>query len=342
MADAPISTGNARTAKLWLAQLFIDTPKSSFFGKSFWSTKQDNLIYVDEQLMNKAGDEVTVGVRQRMDTGYLPSGTKVDGNEGRITTFTDSFLVDNKNFGIVSDDPLSEQRAFYNMLEEDRKALIEQAAENMDQEFFNALDSTNTTSVYLEGDVVKATSTLATATEAVTAADKLSPELLTILRAQAMTGFNRRQTPLMPIRVDGENFFILLTHNDALADLENDSTYLAGQREAMERGKTNPLFRGAKSVWRGIIIFAHENISIGTNTSSVSYVQSHLLGQNALSIVFAKKPTIEKKKPAYDNEEHGWGHFSIFGVSKLQFNSKDYGAITVVTSRSKLSDIAIS
>ena len=116
----------------------------------------------------------------------------MDGNENRITTFMDSVPIEEWKFGSTADDTLSEQRAFYNMSEETRMALIEEAALNMDQKFFDALDATNTQTVYMASGVPAVTTTLATATAAVTTGDKLTPEFLTQLAALAETGFNDR------------------------------------------------------------------------------------------------------------------------------------------------------
>ena len=232
------------------------------------------------------------------------------------------------------------------MPKEDRAAIIDNAAEATDQDFFTALDATNTHTIYKDAGDIKATATVATAQNAVTAVDRLTPELLTQLYAIASTGFNRRRTPLMPLRIDGQKYFVLLTHPDGLAELENDTTFLAGQREAMQRGADNPLFLRAKSVWRNIIIMSHENVTIGTGTIA-PYVRSHLLGANALGYAWAQKPIIEAKTPPYKTQERGWGYFAMYGITKLQSVdtsgvASDFGAITVVTARKAYSDITIA
>ena len=296
MGDIPIGTSDARTQKLWEEMLLIDTPKAQFFNEGTQSRNGDSIVYVSDRLGSQKGDVVTLGIRQRLNRGWLPSGVKVDGNEYNLKTIVDTVSVTDKQFGITSNDRLSEQRAFYNMPKEDRAAIIDNAAEATDQDFFTALDATNTHTIYKDAGDIKATATVATAQNAVTAVDRLTPELLTQLYAIASTGFNRRRTPLMPLRIDGQKYFVLLTHPDGLAELENDTTFLAGQREAMQRGADNPLFLRAKSVWRNIIIMSHENVTIGTGTIA-PYVRSHLLGANALGYAWAQKPIIEAKTP---------------------------------------------
>lgn len=342
MPDALVSTSNARTVKLWHEKLFRDWPKKSFFGQRFMSPGNDNIIKVFEDLTKKQGDNITCGIRMRNTEGFLATGTKVDGNEERLTTFTDSVSVDEKNFGIIEDSMITKQRLFYDVSSTMYESLTEQAAENIDLEYFKALDSQNTTCIYETAGTLSATATLATATAAVTAADKLNPELLTKVKPMLMTGFNRAQSPIEPVNINGIMYWVALVHPDALADLENDSTFIQGRQWALERGKDNPIFNGAWSVWNQFIIYAHENIAIGTNAGAVPYARCHILGKSALIHAWAKKPTIEKKKPAYEEQETGWGFFSIFGVKKTQFNSKDYGAANLIVARGSYSDITYS
>lgn len=342
MTDAYISSSNARTQKLWDRQLFMDWPKKSFFGKRFLSNGFDNIVRVKEDLTKNKGDAITVGIRMRNKDGFLPSGTKVDTNEGRLSTFTDQVVVDEKNFGIVNDSIITEQRAYYDVREEMHDTLVTQAAENIDREFFTALDAANTTCAYQVAGSFALSSTLATAVAAVTTSDKLSPEFLTKIKPGLFTGFNEAQSYIEPIMIDGQEMWVVLVHPDVLADLENDSTFLQSRQVALERGKENPIFTGAWAIWNQFIIYAHQNVGIGTNASSVPYARCHVLGKGSLIQAWAKKPTIEKKKPPYDTQEMGFGFFSTFGVKKTQFNGKDYGAMNLIVARGSYSDVTYS
>ena len=343
MTDAYIGTTNARAQKLWSARLAIDWPKKSFFAPRFKSTdKFENIIVAKEDLTRSKGDAITVGISAKLNNDFLASGQKVDGNEDRLTTFTDQVVVDECNAGIVEDSMITEQRAFYNMSEEMYSILTTKTAEAFDKKYFTALDSQNTTVVYNNQGTFSATATLATATSAVTAADTLTPQLLTNVKPALISGFAGRQPFIEPVMIDGMAFWVVIAHPDVLASLENDSTFLQGRQFALERGKDNPIFSGAFTVWNQFIVFAHQNIATGTNNSSIPYAQCHILGKGALVEAWAKKPVVEKKKPAYDQQEHGWGMFSLFGVKKTQFNSKDYGSVNLVVARKAISDITYS
>jgi N4-gp56 family major capsid protein len=342
MSDLNMGTSDSRTAKIWHKKLNMDVYKDSFFTSKFISKSGDGIIQEFEDLTKAKGDKITIGIVARGDDGYLPSGTKVDGNEEDLITFNDDVTVDEKNFGIANSSMISEQRAFYDMPDTMYNSLTQRAAEKMDKEYFTALDTTNTICLYKTAGTLTATSTIATAVNAVTAADKISPETLTDIKPMLVTGFNRRVYPVKPVRVDGQYFWVVLVHSDALSDWENDTTIQQARREALNRGKDNPIFTGAWAVWNQFIIFAHENIGIGSNTSSIPYAKCHILGQGALASAWAKRPTVEAKKPAYTSQEKGWGYFSIFGVIKPQYNAYDFGSVNLVVARRALSNITIS
>jgi len=343
MSDFNLATGDAKTAKAWHAKLKMDVYKESFFTSTFISASEDGVVQDFKDLSKGKGDNITFGIVARGTDGFLPSGTKVDSNEEDLVTFTDSVSIDEKNFGIANSSMISDQRAFYDMPDAMYNALIQRAAEKVDLEYFTALDTTNTIVMYEEAGAQKATSTIATATAAVTEADKLNPEMLTKIKPGLITGFNRTIYPIKPVKVKGKKYFIVLVHPDALADLENDTTFLAARREALARSEENPIFTGAWAVWNGFVIHAHENIAIGTDsTSGVSWAKCHILGQGALASAWGLMPTVEAKNSAYKKQEQGWGYFSIWGVKKPQYDGYDYGSINLVVARTAYSDITIS
>ena len=343
MSDSNIGTSDDKTAKAWHAKLKMDVYKEAYFTSRFISTSEDGVVQDYKDLSKGKGDSITFGIVARGTDGFLPSGTKVDDNEEDLVTFNDKVLVDEKNFGIANSSMISSQRAFYNMPDAMYNALIQRAAEKVDLEYFTALDTTNTIVMYEEAGAQKATATIATATAAVTAADKLNPEFLTKIKPALLTGFARKTYPVKPVKVDGRKYWIVLVHPDALADLENDSTFLSARREALARSKDNPIFTGAWAIWNGFVIHAHENIAIGTDSSSgVSWAKCHILGQGAIASAWALSPTVEAKNSAYKQQEQGWGYFSIWGVKKPQYDGYDYGSINLVVARTAYSDITIS
>jgi len=335
---------DAQTA--WYIDLYEETEKLRLLVGL--EGGRNAVIHRINELEKAQGGTVKFGLRRRIDEGFLPSGTDVSGNETELNTLMDSIIIEEKIFGIKDAGPLSRQVVFYDMDKESKQALAEQAATNTDREYIDALYTRNDIVFYESGGTAAITATLATATEAVTSADKVSPEMITKLKNFAQSFRGSGFIPIRPVDVGtGEKAFIFLTNHEALTDMENDSTFVASQQLALERSKSNPLFKGSYAYWRGVIFFVTDNgIQTGTNTSSVPYVHSHFLGAQALCSAHATMPEIVEEKDDY-GRKHGMAYLSMWNTGKSKFatnsgSNMQYGSINVVTATAQLTNLTLS
>jgi N4-gp56 family major capsid protein len=213
--------------------------------------------------------------------------------------------------------------------EESRAALQGWGSEKIDQLAFDAIEA-SPTKIFYGGS--------ATGTGDITATDLITPALISKVRVWCKVGGGRAQTPLRPVRVDGKTYFVMLVHPDVAYDLKQDSTYAQANREARERGKSNPLFTGALGVWDGVVIHEHENVSIVTNWgggSNVNGAKCSFMGAQSLVWAWGKKPSVVAKNFDYENE-HGYAWGMICGTNKPKFNSLDYGSVGVYVARTQI------
>ncbi len=165
--------------------------------------------------------------------------------------------------------------------------------------------------------------------------------MITNARIGALTGYNMTQTPLRPIKINGKNYFVLLVHPDVMGDLKNDATFAQARREALDRGKDNPIFQGSEAIWDGVVIHEHVNGPIYNNWGSganVSGAKCVLMGAQALIWAWGKRPEVVAEEFDY-KEEHGYAWAITAKVNKPSFNSKDYGSVAVFVARTKTSDL---
>jgi N4-gp56 family major capsid protein len=213
--------------------------------------------------------------------------------------------------------------------EESRSALQGWGSEKIDQLAFDAITA-SPTKIFYGG--------AATGTGDITATDLITPALISKVRVWSKVGGGRAQTPLRPVRVDGKTYFVMLVHPDVAYDLKQDSTYTQANREARERGKSNPLFTGALGVWDGVVIHEHENVPIVTNWGSgtdVNGAKCVFMGAQSLVWAWGKKPSVVAKNFDYENE-HGYAWGMICGTNKPKFNSLDYGSVGVYVARTQI------
>ena len=170
--------------------------------------------------------------------------------------------------------------------------------------------------------------------------DKLTPALISKAKRIAQSTATIDATvanniaPITPyITKDGEEWFVMFVHPRAMRDLRNDPTMTQANREAMERGKDNPLFRGGDLLWDGVIIreiFDLELIA-GAGASGIDVAHNFLAGQSALAVAYGEEPRIivdrdqdYQFRPAVAVQE-------LIGIKKTSYAGRQYGGVSVFT-----------
>lgn len=338
MAKTAFATGNALTKKLYEEKLFRDTVKETYFSK-FMGEGADSLVQVNNSLTKDQGDNVKFGIRMRLSGTGVTSGQTLEGNEESLTSYDYSVSLEQYRHAVRDAGALDRQRAVFSIDTESEFALKDWGAEKIDKLCFDALFAGPTKIFYKTSSGVLSTGTAATAKSAVTAADsKLTIPMLQHIRTWCLTGGNRSQTPLRPIKVDGKNHFVLLVHPDVAYDIKQDSTYAGYMQYAQERGKDNPLFTGSVAVVDGIVIHAHENAPIATDggAGTVAWSQAAIMGAQSLCWAWGQRPKLVAKNFDYDNE-HGYSWGLIAGVGAPKLNSTIYGSVGIYLSRTNIS-----
>lgn len=371
MAKTTITTSDALRKQAWEEELWRDTVVNSYFMSKFASSDTNNfvagqgwrgniydgapngLLHVKADLgtkgrtKTKEGDKINFGLVPRLDPKTnqgVTSGQTLKGREIALSWYSDSVTLERYRQAVSGGSPMDWTRASFNMPMEARNALQTWGTEKMDLLCFQELENGPTEIFYKTSDTgptVSKTATLATAKTALTAADsKITPEYLDFLKTWAKTGGARTggKVPLRPLMVDGKPYYVFLTHPDAEFDWRNDSTAMQAYREAEIRGKENPIFAGASYVWNGLIIHTHEFVTTGTDGggASVPWCYGHVLGAQSLVVGFGERPSVVEDTEDYE-EDLFYAWRVTMKVRAPQFNSKRYGSISTLISRTNIS-----
>lgn len=319
MARTNIPTGHALAPIIVQKQLFLDSKKKAYFPRFFGGS--DAIVFEKTDFTKAKGETMTFGIRMRVTGNPITGNATVKGREDRLSFYTFSVTLERYRYALMDDGQLSNQRFVGDLPVEIRNALVDWGAEQIDQHCFDALAASPTEAIYAGS---------ATSADALTANDLITPALLSQARIKAITRRSADIIPLRPVRIDGKDYLVFLATPDQIYDLKRNSEFAQAQREAAERGASNPLFTGAVGVWDGVIIHEHDNVLIGTNTGSVPYSQGHLLGAQSLCLAWGERPSIVSEKEDYDEfEGHCWRMTSK--VAKPKFNSHDYGSMAILT-----------
>ncbi|MCK5236199.1 MAG: N4-gp56 family major capsid protein [Deltaproteobacteria bacterium] len=331
MGQTTIATDNALAKKAWDEKLYRDTKKESYFSK-FMGSGSGSLVQVKDRLTKEKGDNITFGIRMRLEGAGVEDGQTLEGNEESLTTYDHDVTLKQYRHAVRDDGAMTRQRAMFSISDESRDALKEWGSEKIDQLCFDAINASPTKIWY--GGAASSTATL-------TATDLITPALISRAKAWAKTGGNRSQTPLRPIMVGGKMYFVLIVHPDVMYDLKQDSTFAQARREALERGKDNPIFTGAEGVWDGVVVHEHENVPITTTWgagSDVAGAKCSFMGAQSLVLANGKRGSVIHETRDYGNQHaYAWG--IITRVNKPVFNNLDYGSMGFYVARTKISDI---
>jgi N4-gp56 family major capsid protein len=275
----------------------------------------------------------------RLTGNGVGEGVTLEGNEEKLTTYSFNLTLQELAHAVRDEGPMTRQRVAFSIDEESEQAIKDWGTEKIDDLCFTALRTSPTTIFYLSAaTTVAKTGTAATAKAGLAA--KITPQLISHVKAWAKTGGNRSQTPLRPIKINGKKYYMIVTHPDSLYDLKRNTEFTQALREAEKRGKDHPLFEEAVAIWDGVIIFEHEDISIATDGGAggaTAWCHAHFLGAQALAWAWGKRPEVIPEEFDY-RREHGYGFNFTYAVGKPSFNSLDYGAVSLYLERTQIAD----
>lgn len=347
------ATSTETRKQVYEEKLFRAMQKASYFAPRFFSKDGSSIVHEKTNLEKEKGDTINFGLLKRLTGPGVTGNQTMKGNEEAISTPGNSVTLERYRNAVKDDGSLERQKASFDLNDEMSAALKVWGAEKIDQLCFDALGiGANSTAgqaptliAYPNSSAAfTLTSSTATAKSGMDAANsKLTFDFLTKLKAFARTGGDRRYEPLKPILVDGKNYYVLITSEDAVSDLKLTSDYKNANLYAQERGKDNPLFQGADAIWNGIVIhtseFCYQDATAGGGT--VPYTKSAFLGKQALMWAWGERPSIVEEDEDYE-EFIGKCWRMTAGVKKAAFESKDFGSIGVWLSRTNISGATVS
>jgi N4-gp56 family major capsid protein len=360
------SSTDAARPELWGKQLMQETLDSMYFTENGLMGEDDNnIIVIKNDLKKDKGDTITFPFVPKLSKAQGVTGdSELEGNEQTMTTYTEQVAIDQWRDAVRLKGRLDDKKNAFSMRTAAKDNLKMLGREFLEMQFFLKLGGvTNTSLTDCNGNVVgthctwsntpdyipdahEATGTGAryiapAATTAFTASTIFTPSLIDIAVRTAQTASPKIQ----PLRVNGEDFWVLFIHPYQAYDLRRNPEWQQAMREAEVRGPKNPIFSGAFGIWNHTIVKVHDyvpyldasvagnsfrGVSSGTDCA-FDACRALFCGKGAA--VYAQCDNDNawaEEKFDYGNK---WG-FScslMGGIQKTVFNSKEYGVIAIDT-----------
>jgi N4-gp56 family major capsid protein len=332
MSYVEILTGNGLTAQQWDNQLFTEYLSEMQF-KNFIGTGPNAIIQVKEQLMKQDGDAITIGMRGRVVGGKVTGNARGVGNEGTMEFYNQRITIDNyRRLVRLENVRMDQKRVGFDVLEQARLALQDEAAQDMEDDIVTALTDTSAGRVrgrYLYGAADSNWSaTAATATGNVDSTnDKLTTDTIEIMKRKAIIPVNAlaRMRPMKIVSGKAvEQWFCYFGHTYNMRDLRKfDAAWTNAHLNIPPMGDaSSPIYSGSwfKGSWEGVLIYEYDRLPLSSDGASSAQI-SHtlLLGAQAAAIVWGQRSK-------FGEEDQDLGHVKIYevheirGIAKLVFS----------------------
>ena len=324
MATSPATNANL-VRGIISAQVWTEGIKECFFGK-FTSESGDSIIHKKTDLTKEKGDNITIPLRHNLTGTWVTGDSTLEGSEEALTFYDMKVTVNQARAGVLSAGKMSEQKYAMDVLAEMKTALKDLWVNYLEDSHITALSTTATT-----GEVIYAP--LSTGTAVATIASVTADCKLTcaqISRARIVAKLHSPQ--LQPIRVNGKEYYVMFVHPNAAYNLKQDSTWLAAQQYAAERGDSNAIFTGMLGVYDGVVLHEFSRVKMTTDGASSANVCHNLFCGKQAGVMAVAKPMFMKEKDSFDYyNQTGYAIGWIGAIQKSVFNSHDFGIIKVIT-----------
>lgn len=340
MVDTTIST--AIQVKQW-----DDTAHKTYIRKNrfkpYMGLDENSIIQMKEELTKKQGDTITFPLLGALPTAGGPNDgtTSLVGNEKALPNeghaLTVSLVRDATVVSVIEEkkSPIDIRNAAKMALEDLQMRYLRNdiitafgsiggiayGAASAAQK--NAWNVANSDRILFGSAKSNYNATHATALGAIPAAQKLSKNVVSLLRRIAQTAVNANGDGIRPVTLDGDQeSYVMFVGTNAFRDLKTDIG--VEWKDAQERGKGNPLFVGTTSVyWDGVIIREIPEIAaigaVGTAGATVAPI--YLCGAQALAAGWGMRTKTTLRKEDDYGLKAGVGFMEMRKIDKMRYGA---------------------
>ena len=358
MSDTSVLTALKREA--WRKELFSDVVDDLYFVRNgMMGSGINNIVQTMDDIKKDKGDAVTFGLSLKLSGNGVAGDAELEGNEESITTYSQSVVIDQLRNAVRLQGSANMQMASYDMFKDAKDKCKIWLQETIEKNIFYKLAGIDNTSTFALSTWSNSPNIVPTDDETagrgdrywrqgsaavddglddLAADDTFDTDSISIAKTKAMDA-SLSAPVIRPVRVNGKDYYVMFIHPNQAYDLKNTGTKWAqAQREAMIRGKDNPIFSGAEGIWDGVIIHVHPYVptvaangtfSASGTAAGVKAYRAVLVGQQAVVMAQTNKSMFMIEKDFDYGNKPGVATGIIGGIQKTAFNDIDYATVTV-------------
>ncbi len=314
---------DAQIPDLWSKRLYSQAERQTFWHRFEGPEGGSMPVIRKDDLTQEAGDTIKTDIVLSLTGAGLKGSTEtgglLEGNEEKMKFRQNSFTVDAYRHG-VRWEKLGKILITHDMRGSALGQLRKWLASKLDDQVFAEFTG-ETISGYVPQSTVPTTAKVFTEPGTTTPGGIDSTDALTLDMISELKVIAKVNNQIEPIAMkDGEEVYGLVLHDYAGLEIKKSTDWKQAQREARERGATNPLFTGALGIWDNVIIYQSERIPrLLDGAASVGVARNIFFGAQALMRGYAYYPDWTEQYFSY-GEEQGIGTFTVLGQKLVTFD----------------------
>lgn len=371
MAQTIIPVGDPMAVKKYSAFLALDTAKKSYWTRKFMGVGETASMPIQQlnELENDAGEQISFDLIMQLTMQPVEGDDVLENKEESLNFYTDSVKIDQLRLGVNSGGKMTRKRTVHKLRKIARSRQSDLWARVFDELFFiygSGCRGMNPEYVYpttytgFAGNAVSlpdAEHRLIVNNEA--EADVVATDVMTLIevdklkaRATMMGGGSggggagtdgNTQTPqIQPIKIDGEEHFVLVMNPWQVFDLRTATGangWLDIQKSLVTAvGRKSPIFMGGLGMHNDVVLHEHKSVVRNDTTFGafvVDTARALFLGAQAMVCAFGSPGTGLRYGWHEETRDNGnqliISSSSIVGIKKTTFNGKDSGMIVLDT-----------
>jgi N4-gp56 family major capsid protein len=351
MATTSFGVNDAFAVKTWAKMLAV-AERDSLEIAPLMGEDANSIIHVKRETSKGVGDQVTFGLRARLTGDGKTENETAEGQGEALSIYSDSVVCNELGHvvGVKSENTIDAQRVPFDLRAEAKDGLADWWMDRLSVSFFNQVcgyvPQTNTK--YTGLNAVRAHTASrrifagsASADEGLTSADTFTLDLIDQAVEMATVGDQK----IRPIMIGGQKKYVVYLHPYQVTALRTN--YSTGQWGDIQKAALSgaastksPIYTGALGEYNSCILRSNQDVTQGVNSSTSAAIttvrRAVLLGAQSACAAYGQKQSGPNK---YRWNEELLDHkrklevsaWSIFGMRKAQFNSLDFGALTIST-----------
>lgn len=369
-----VGVNDPKAVKKYSTFLAVDVGKTSYWNKKMMGVgiKAQTPLQTLPHLENDAGDNISYDLVMQLKMKPIRGDNVLRGKEEDLKFYTDNLYIDQLRGGVNTGGKMSRKRTIHDMRDIARAREAEwwarlfdetimcylAGARGVNDDFIEDTDFTGYASNAFVAPDDKHIMYGGAATSKATLVAGVSPDVIDLAlidkaaaRATVMGGGTQKLPALQPIKIDGEEHFVLVMHPYQAYDLRRNAA--TGQWLDIQKalttaeGAKNPIFKGGLGMYNNVILHEHKNVVVFDDYGAggnIKAARALFLGRQAGVVAYGSPGTGQRFDWHEETEDRGnqvvITTSSIFGVKKAAFNidgtSRDFGVMALDTNYTDL------